>query len=617
MHEVARSANESVHFSDDGGRRRPDGDDAVPYHAPVIERGRSRATHIRRLVVAVLIVAICSSGLRHGVVSAHAEVVDVTPAPGSVVPVAPAQVVVAFTERVSIDGGSIELFDDVGSSIAVEANVVDTTVTVTLPTRLADGTYLVAWRVVSGDSHPVTGSSTFSVGAVSSAVAIDVGDSLPTGVGLWRVLAMAATYGGVLMAVGVAWFARRWRRHPGRDLALGGPDPAVLDRVVTVAALVGVGGLLLAFPARIVTVAGGWDGLTDASFVADTIRGPIGQATVMSAVGSIGVSVWNRRSAGAIDVGRGSASTIFGIVCSLMAIGGFALEGHTRTKDPGWLMVLADFVHLAAGSVWVGGVVALAFVLRRARGSARATVVLDVSSAALVAVGAVSLAGVAMSVMVLPSFNALADTGYGLALLAKMAIVVVLLAIGERNRIALVPAIERSVTHDDPAPADAAVRALRRSLVIELFVFALLLAATATLVGRSPVIAGRDVAADGIDSTAAPVDAVIEPRALPLSSGVGSVVAAITPGGVGANVISLTLVDLDGAPLIVVEPPTIELRELVRVVGPLEFVMRDLGGGKWEAPVDIPFAGAWELTVQARTGTFDTGDARTEFVVPT
>ncbi len=584
--------------------------------AVLIGIGRWWANRTHRFAVAAsitVVALICVVGQPAGVATAHAELVDVTPAPGSVIADSPDEVVITFTEAVSISGGSIELFDDSGASVTITSTAVDAAVVVALPDDLGDGTYLVAWRVISTDSHPVTGSSTFSIGSETTAPSLNVSDRLPTGVALWRVLAMAATYGGVLVAIGATWFARHWQRRANGEHDLPGVYLDTLDRVVGVASAVGVGGLLVALPARIVTVGGGWASLSDTSLLTDIAGGPIGQATAVSTVGVVGVVLWHRyRSPTGSSAWSG---TLPGVVLSVLAIGGFALEGHTRTKDPTWLMVLGDVVHLAAGSVWLGGIVALGFVLPRARGATRARVALDVSSAALWAVGAVSAAGIAMSVMVLPSFNALADTGYGLALLAKVAIVVVLLAIGERNRIGLVPRLEASMADDDPAAADDAVRALRRSLVVESAVFALLLVATATLIGRSPVIAGQDAATGGIESADA-IAPIIDPVPLPLSSGVGSIVAAITPGDTGPNVVSLTLVDLDGAPLAVVEPPTIELRELVRVIGPLDFVMQDLGGGRWEAPVDIPFAGAWELTVQVRTGTFDAGDARTEFVVP-
>jgi copper transport protein len=597
----------------------------------VIERRRSGAERIHRLIGGVVLGVICVAALSGGAVSAHAEVIDVVPASGSIVSTAPDDVLVTFSERVSINGGSVELFDDTGTSIPVDASIVDDTVVVALPDDLANGTYLVAWRVISADSHPVTGTSTFSVGAVSTAAPVDVGDRLPAGVAFWRVGAMTATYAGVLVAIGVAWFSRYWR---SRDIQLDGSGPSIdagavaaLDRVAVIACVVGIVGLLVALPARLVTVGGGWSSLSDTGFVADTLGGPIGVATIVSIVGLIGVLLWRR--------GTARSSTLVSAVCSLLAVGGFAFEGHTRTKDPMWLMVLSDVTHLSAGSVWVGGVVALGLVLRRTTGAARARMVLDVSSAALLAVVAVSAAGTAMSVMVLPSFNALADTGYGLALMVKVALVIGLLALGLRNRLVLVPAIERSGVHPvadtrDPETTGIAVSGLWRSVVGELALFALVLVATGTLVGRSPVVAsqeasgatpsvgdaGFDVTTDtGTGPNADP--ALLVPVTMALSSGAGSVVVEITPGVVGTNAISLMLIATDGSALAVVEPPTVELRERSREIGPLTFEAVDVGGGRWEVAADIPFAGTWELSVGARTGTFDSGDARTEFVIDT
>ena len=230
---------------------------------------------------------------------------------------------------------------------------------------------------------------------------------------------------------------------------------------------------------------------------------------------------------------------------------------------------------------------------------------LDVSTSALAAVVVVSVAGVVMSVIVLPTFNALADTGYGLALMVKVALVIVLVAMGAKNRLVLVPAIEESEESGDPAAADAAVRRLRRMVTGELVVFAALLIATATLVGRSPVVAG-----DATDETS-----VVDPGTVALSTGVGSVTITLDPGEVGSNILEVTAVDNDGAPLTLVEPPTIELREQVRGIGPLALVPVDMGNSTYQVLTDIPFEGTWQVSVRARTSTFDSGLATTEFVV--
>lgn len=564
------------------------------------------------MIVALVAAIATIVGWSSGQVSAHAEVIGVDPPAGTVVPTTPDEVAVTFTEPISLSGGNVEVFDDTGESIPVDASITDSTLHVDLPATLDDGTYLVAWRVISADSHPVSGTSTFSVGAPSSGgvAEVDLGGGAPAAASLWRVLAMACTYAGVLVAVGLWWYSRRW--HIAQ---LTSPDEAVatglvrLDGWCSISALVGFVSLLLAFPARLVAVGGEWDSLTDSSFVTDTVTGPIGQATALTLLGLLGLVLVRPHD-------RSTGRLLVGAVCSLAALGGFALEGHTRTKEPTWLMVLSDVVHTAAGAGWLAGVVALAVMLRRTAGEWRTRFALDVSWCALWAVLAVSIAGITMSVIVLPSFNALADTGYGLALLVKVGLVLVLLAFGVRNRLVLVPALTDQVGDqvgdrvgekvvDDATSGDSngvAVRRLRRSVIGELVVFAFLLLATATLVGRSPIVA------DDVVPGLAPISAEFSPIA-------GTATVSVNPGAVGANIIDLTLLDATGAPLALIEPPAVELREETRGIGPLALSAEERGDGTYYMLADIPFVGDWTLTVRARTGTFDSTAAVVGFPI--
>ncbi|MET0662441.1 MAG: copper resistance protein CopC [Ilumatobacteraceae bacterium] len=565
--------------------------------SPPAVRGRTRPDRWA-FGAALLVLLGTLVGWSAGSVSAHAEQLDVDPLNGSILETTPDEVVVTFNEPVSLSGGTAELFDDAGESVPVEASVTDSFLRIDLPPTLDDGTYLVAWRVISADSHPLAGTSTFSVGTPSSggAADVDLGSGTPAAASLWRVVAMALTYGGVLVAVGTWWYSRRWHRG-----VLQQPDDAMTDALRrldlwgTFAALIGALGLVIAFPARLVTVAGSWDALTDGSFVRDTITGPIGQATLVSLVGLLGLLIFRA-------TGRSMLTLIAGLVSSLLALGGFAFEGHTRTKEPTRLLVVSDVMHTAAGAAWIAGVLALAIMLRRTTGAWRARVALDVSWTALWAVVVVSIGGLTMSVIVLPSFNALADTGYGLALMVKIGLVLVLLAIGVRSRLVLVPAIEEAQESGHVESISVAVRHLRRSVVVELFVFAMLLIATATLVGRSPVIAET-------------TDAVIAPPPVELAPSGGTASVTINPGAVGANIVNLTLLDGNGEPLSVIEPPTLELRERTRGVGPIPLTAEDLGEGGYFAIADIPFVGTWELTVRARTGTFDSTAAVIEFTI--
>ena len=504
---------------------------------PLVARGQ--APRNKWAFGAVLLIVLGALfGWSAGPVSAHAEQLDIDPPAGAILETTPDEVVVTFNEPISLSGGTAEVFDDSGESVPVEASVTDASVHIDLPATLDDGTYLVAWRIISQDSHPLSGTSTFSIGTPSAggAAEVDLGGGTPAAASLWRVLAMAGTYGGVLVAVGLWWYSRRWHRGVLRQ-----PDDSMVDALRRLdrwgtgrgARRHRVAGHRLSGPARhgrrIV-------GRAHRRIVRQRhITGPIGQATMLSLVGLLGLLIFR-------STGRSWPTLIAGLVSSLLALGGFALEGHTRTKEPTRVIVVADIVHTAAGAAWLGGVLALAILLRRTAGVWRARVALDVSWAALCAVAVVSAAGITMSVIVLPSFNALADTGYGLALMVKIGLVLVLLAIGVKSRLVLVPAIEEAEASGEPEPVDRAVRHLRRSVMIELVVFAMLLVATATLVGRSPVIADT-------------AGGVIAPPPVELAPSGGTVSMTIDPGAVGANIVNVTLLDGTGAPLSVIEPP--------------------------------------------------------------
>ena len=200
---------------------------------PPVVSGRTRPDRWA-FGAALLILLGTLVGWSAGSVSAHAEQLSVDPPNGSILETTPDEVVVTFNEPVSLSGGTAELFDDAGESVPVEASVTDAFLHIDLPPTLDDGTYLVAWRVISADSHPLAGTSTFSVGTPSSggAADVDLGGGTPAAASLWRVLAMALTYGGVLVAVGTWWYSRRWHRGVLRATRRGDDRRAAAPRPV-------------------------------------------------------------------------------------------------------------------------------------------------------------------------------------------------------------------------------------------------------------------------------------------------------------------------------------------------------------------------------------------------
>src|SRR5207248_33031 len=97
--------------------------------------------------------------------SAHAMLQATTPGDGAHLDTAPSVVTMTFSEPVSAPLGAVRVFDARGRRVD-NGNVVarDATVSLGLDGSLADGCYIVTWRVISADSHPVRGAFNFTVG---------------------------------------------------------------------------------------------------------------------------------------------------------------------------------------------------------------------------------------------------------------------------------------------------------------------------------------------------------------------------------------------------------------------------------------------------------------------
>nr|WP_051055289.1 FixH family protein [Kitasatospora sp. SID7827] len=137
-------------------------------------RGRHVVTGARRRLGALLAVLVAALGLVLGgatAASAHATLEQTDPERNSVVATAPAAVTLTFSEGVSLSPDSVRVLDPQGNAVddgkPGHVDGRDTTARVGLRANLGNGTYTVAWRAVSEDSHPIGGAFTFSVGAPS------------------------------------------------------------------------------------------------------------------------------------------------------------------------------------------------------------------------------------------------------------------------------------------------------------------------------------------------------------------------------------------------------------------------------------------------------------------
>ncbi|MGW4274968.1 copper resistance CopC/CopD family protein [Streptomyces seoulensis] len=175
------------------------------------------------LLGAVLVLLLLGAA---GPASAHAALRSGDPADGAVLKAAPRAVTLTFTESVGLLDDSFRLFGPDGRRVRTgeprHAPGRPDTAQVAFPAGSGEGTFTVAWRVVSADSHPVSGAFTFSVGHPSPApAAIDTGPAEDPLTGSLYDLARYTAYGAAALLIGTAAFVLLCR--PPDAGALRGP----------------------------------------------------------------------------------------------------------------------------------------------------------------------------------------------------------------------------------------------------------------------------------------------------------------------------------------------------------------------------------------------------------
>ncbi|GIJ80941.1 copper transport protein [Micromonospora phaseoli] len=535
--------------------------------------------------------------------AAHAVLLGTDPADGAVLATVPAEVTLTFNEPVTVRPGGVRLLDAAGDEVSADSRSVDTTVLLAVPPNLPDGTYIVTFRVISADSHPVSGGFSFAVGAPNTA-AVPVPVSRPgPALDLLRQAAEAAAYLGLLVSAGLLVFL----------LVMLRTDAPVLRRRLLRLAGWSAGLTVLARLVLVPAVPAWQDGrhlagLVDSSLWRAGLSSDEGLSSLLVVIG-LGAALWatNRtwspRSAETTadaeptpaSTARRTALTSVTFAGVALAWGAVALVGHTRTYGPTWLLVPADILHVTTAGVWLGGLAALPWVLTRSAdltAGAAARTVSAFSRTAAVLVALLGVAGLLLGWRILRSWEALWSTPYGLALLTKVGLTAVVLAVAAHNRFRLVPRIVAADRDDGPPKA---WRLLRRTVRFEASLLVAVVAATGFLVTQSPVT----------DPAPRPVDTRDHPLVVEAPLGPGRALARFTPGTVGVNSMELELLDAAGQPVVPVDEPKLTVLLPAMDVGPLERTLAHTGPGRYEAVVDLPLAGSWVVQVSVRTSKYD------------
>jgi copper transport protein len=471
----------------------------------------------RRGAVAFAVVALAL--LLPAAASAHAYLVKTVPAASVILSHAPTSVQLTFDEAVEPRFAIISVTDvaahqETTGPVTRSPSNPDTLV---VPIRhVGEGWYLVYWRAISVDGHPVQGAFTFAVGPnAGPAPQFVIPHIAGTATSTLLVIAKWLAFLTVMAAIGL--FALRIAIARPLVRRVSGTSLRALSIAFGVAAVLA----LIAVPVYL-EEATAIDSLRSFWDVAGVV--PLWRLTAFGRgyvdielcfalfVVAAAAAIWvdrpqqERRSVAAILALSGALAAAAAVLLLPGAI------GHAGQTSPRGVAVLLDWLHLVAGSVWFGGLIGLLIVwhsLPLAKRVAGLVVCVPrFSNVAFVSVLVLLGTGIGAAVLHLPVLDALWLTTYGKVILIKAGILFAAMLLASINLLRVKPGLARA--EDDEKSA----RLLRRLVG-----------------GEAVLVVGAILAAAALSSVAPPPPAFAEEASTHTQVAGSNVAASLTRDG--------------------------------------------------------------------------------------
>lgn len=597
-----------------------------------VRRGRPRTGGSTRVAA---LLAMLAGWLVVGVLAAvpalaHAQLLSTDPPDGARLSAAPSRVSLTFSEKVGLDVGFVHVVDSHGRRVdqgtAQHPDGKGDTASVGLGSGLGDGGYIISYRVVSADAHPINGAVAFTVGngpLISASGAVtDSSGTNPVVNALftatrWVSFAGLVLLGGLVFVV-VCWPGGRTDRRARRVIWTGW-------------------GLAAGSAAASVLLQGPYasgqaiTSLFSTDLLSNTLGTTYGrmQSIRLIVLGALAVlMVRLLRHPDDIPEQARARDEDLSAILGLVVLATYGASGHAVAGIQPTLAVLSDIAHLAAMSGWIGGLVLLVTCLLPSdRADELAETLPKFSRFAFSSVVVLAATGTYQAWREVGTLPAMLATGYGKLLSFKILAFVLLVSLGNLGRLfvrrryvlpvayALAssgpPGTEGSTAADEPADESTldeleaavrggtdrpALRRLRTSVGLEVGVATVVLALTAVLVAAAPA-RGTYVK---------PFQATLK---LPSNR---TAQLSMSPARAGLNTVDVYVFDAAGKKL---EARQVGLSVALpaQSIGPLPIALTKVDTGHYRSTtVSLPSPGSWTVDVQVSTSEFDNGVAETQ-----
>jgi copper transport protein len=500
--------------------------------------------------------------------SAHALRQSSVPDSGADLPQAPPDVTITFGEEPDARLSSIEVLSTGGQAYqqgptqAVPGNPLQLRVALKpLPT----GVYTVSWRTFSHvDGHVAGGAFNFGVRRDPTSVSIPASLAGPPGPSAADIAGRALLFLGLVMLVGGAGVA---------TMVLPRPAPAVVLTLPAAWALA-VAGTVAVVASQARNAGAGVGDVLSTSIGRTLLERSLPLAITGAALLLCFRGGDTRRRTAVAVAGAGGALAMLADVLNSHAAAGSAVAVNSAMQ----------WVHIAAGALWVGGLLALLLGIRGLTGEARGRAVRRFSTLAGVALVAVAATGTVRAVIEIGAWDRLWGTTFGVLVLVKVGLLLLLAGLGSVNRFRNVPVASR------------AVRGLRRVASVEVMVAVAALLVAAALVNEAPPASEVARAAE------APPALVLDAHDYGTSVRMR---LTITPGSTGPNRFSALLTDYDtGRPLDATGVQLGFTAPSCQSLGPTTLPLSRTAPGTWTATgSNLALGTGWQVTALVDRGT--------------
>ena len=612
--------------------------------------------HTVIIAISICLSSVLVSAIPH--VYAHAFVIGSDPSPSQSLPKGPSQVTVHLSDPVDIRYSTIKVVDSTGKQIDKKdthyVNGDHASLSVSLPAGLKDGVFTVSTKMLDEtDGHVTESAFVFGVGhAAIPSSAPNGGSSLSSLLYVPEAIARFPTLVGQVIIVGGA-FATLWLWKPVTKLgffedALGKVRKKV-DRRIAVLMVIG-GVILIASDFGMIYAEANAVGVG----IADAIGTKFGSVWTFRLITSfvlLGLSLILLRIARKQKADTYQRHVIYGLLgVGLIALLTTTLIGHGASLNPPLVPALIDFVHNIAASLWIGGVIYLAFVLvpvirqsqtdQYIKASLLSLFIPRFSTIPVVILGVIVITGPFLLYLIEPDLSLTLASLYGKALIAKLVLAAVMIGIGGYNQyiihrdslkiVALAPtagggsANIPNNNHHQVNAVDKLVSKFGKSTKAEAFVGIALLAAVAVMVNtgqpasefqsqiqqvqqqQQQSIPGVNFA-NGVTAT--------QQQGFTATNYVENnqkVSLSINPYAPGNNKFQVSYSESNGDPI---DINSVQLRytQTEKGIGPITADMNKVSSGTFSINAAFGLAGPWDLQVEATPAKANTPDIVTEY----